>query len=47
MIPLLEVIMGQPFSIDLRERVSGFVGAGNSRRAAVRHFDVGDTSRSS
>ena len=35
--------MGQPFSIDLRERVAGFVGAGHSRRAAARHFDVGDS----
>lgn len=33
--------MGQPFSVDLRERVAGFVGAGHSRRAAARHFDVG------
>ena len=35
--------MGRPFSVDLRERVSGFVDAGHSRRAAARHFSVGDS----
>lgn len=36
--------MGQPLSVDLRERVVAFVEAGHSRRAAARHFAVGDSS---
>ena len=35
--------MGQPFSVDLCERVARFVEAGHSRRAAARHFGVGDS----
>ena len=33
--------MGQSYSMDLRERVAGFVEAGGSRRAAARQFAVG------
>lgn len=32
--------MPKAYSLDLRERVVGFVEAGHSRRAAARHFDV-------
>ena len=32
--------MPRPYSLDLRERVAGFVKAGHSRRAAASHFDV-------
>lgn len=32
--------MPKPYSLDLRERVAGFVAAGHSRRAAARHFAV-------
>ena len=32
--------MGKSYSLDLRERVIGFVGAGGSRRRAASHFDV-------
>jgi transposase len=32
--------MCKSYSSDLRERVVAFVGAGHSRRAASRHFDV-------
>jgi transposase len=32
--------MPKAYSLDLRERVAGFVKAGHSRRAAARHFDV-------
>ena len=32
--------MPHPFSIDLRERVVGFVEAGHSRHAAAAHFEV-------
>lgn len=32
--------MPKPYSLDLRERVAGFVDAGHSRRAAASHFDV-------
>ncbi len=32
--------MGKPLSMDLRERVVAFVGAGHGRRAAARHFHV-------
>jgi transposase len=35
--------MGRSFSVDLRERVVAFVAAGHSRRAAARHFIVGDS----
>ncbi len=36
--------MGEPLSVDLRERVVAFVAAGHSRRAAARHFAVGNSS---
>ncbi len=36
--------MGQPLSVDLRERVVALVAAGYSRRAAARHFAVGNSS---
>ena len=36
--------MGHPLSVDLRERVVALVAAGHSRRAAARHFAVGDSS---
>jgi transposase len=32
--------MPKPYSLDLRERVAGFVAAGHSRRAAAGHFAV-------
>ncbi len=32
--------MGKAYSLDLRERVWGFIAGGGSRRAAGRHFDV-------
>jgi transposase len=32
--------MPKPYSLDLRERVVGFVEAGRSRRAAAAHFKV-------
>jgi transposase len=32
--------MGRAYSLDLRERISGFVARGGSRRAAARHFGV-------
>jgi transposase len=32
--------MGKSYSLDLRERVIDFVGAGGSRRQAASHFDV-------
>jgi transposase len=32
--------MGKSLSLDLRDRVSGFVDAGHSRRAAAAKFDV-------
>jgi transposase len=35
--------MGRCYSLDLRVRVAGFVEAGHSRRAAARHFGVGDS----
>ena len=36
--------MIRSYSLDLRERVVAAVGAGMSRRAAVRHFSVSDSS---
>lgn len=32
--------MPKPYSLDLRERVAGFVGGGRSRHAAAAHFGV-------
>ena len=32
--------MPKPYSLDLRERVAGFVDAGHSRHAAAAHFGV-------
>jgi transposase len=32
--------MPKPYSLDLRERVAGFVDGGRSRRAAAAHFGV-------
>lgn len=32
--------MGKPYSMDLRERISGYIAAGHSRRAAARVFGV-------
>jgi transposase len=32
--------MGKPYSVDLRERIIGFVEGGGSRRKAADHFDV-------
>jgi transposase len=32
--------MGKPYSVDLRERIIGFVEGGGSRRRAAEHFDV-------
>jgi transposase len=32
--------MGKPYSLDLRERIIGFVEAGGSRRGAAGHFGV-------
>ena len=35
--------MGHCYSLDLRVRVAAFVAAGQSCRAAARHFDVSDS----
>ena len=35
--------MGRSYTVDLRERVAAFVEAGHSRRAAARHFAVGES----
>ncbi|KFC70867.1 ISSpo6, transposase orf A [Bosea sp. LC85] len=35
--------MGRSYSNDLRERVAGLVEAGQSRRAAARHFGVSES----
>jgi transposase len=35
--------MGHCYSLDLRVRVAGFVGAGHSCRAAAGHFDVSES----
>ena len=32
--------MGRAYSLDLRERISGYIARGGSRRAAARHFGV-------
>jgi transposase len=32
--------MGKPYSLDLRERIIGFVEGGGSRRGAAERFDV-------
>jgi len=32
--------MGRAYSVDLRERISGYIARGGSRRAAARHFGV-------
>jgi transposase len=32
--------MGKPFSMDLRERIIGYVGGGGTRRGAAAHFGV-------
>jgi transposase len=32
--------MAAPYSMDLRERVAGFVEAGGTRRGAARHFSI-------
>ena len=32
--------MGKPYSLDLRERIIGFVEGGRSRRGAADHFEV-------
>jgi transposase len=32
--------MGKPYSLDLRERIIGFVESGGSRRGAAGHFGV-------
>lgn len=32
--------MGKPYSVDLRERIIGFVEGGGSRRKAAEHFEV-------
>ena len=34
--------MSKSYSIDLRERVAGFIDKGQSRRAAARHFGVSE-----
>ncbi len=36
--------MGNPLSLDLRERVWKFIEAGGSRRAAARHFRISASS---
>ena len=36
--------MGKPFSLDLRERIIGFVEDGGSRRGAAGHFGVSASS---
>jgi transposase len=41
--PFVEVDHGQSYSNDLRDRIVAFVEAGHSRRAAARHFGVGDS----
>ena len=33
-------IMGKPYSLDLRERIIGFIEDGSSRRGAAGHFGV-------
>ena len=35
--------MGRSYSLDLRDRVVGFVEAGHSRRSAARHFGVSES----
>ncbi|MHA6689563.1 hypothetical protein [Devosia sp. A449] len=35
--------MGRSYSLDLCERVLGFVASGHSRRAAARHFGVSNS----
>ena len=35
--------MGRCYSLDLRERVTGLVSSGASRRAAARHFGVSES----
>lgn len=35
--------MGKSYSRDLRDRIVGFVEAGQSRRAAARHFGVSES----
>ena len=35
--------MGKAYSLDLRERIFAFVARGGSRRAAARHYGVGDS----
>lgn len=35
--------MGRCYSLDLRERVTGLVSSGVSRRAAARHFGVSES----
>jgi transposase len=35
--------MSKSYSIDLRERVVGFIDTGHSRRAAARHFGVSES----
>jgi transposase len=35
--------MGRFYSLDLRQRVTGFVSSGASRRAAARHFGVSES----
>jgi transposase len=35
--------MGTSYSVDLRKRIVGFVAGGGSRRAAARHFVVGES----
>ena len=32
--------MGRAYSLDLRERISGYISRGGSRRGAARHFGV-------
>ena len=35
--------MGKAYSLDLRERIWGFIAGGGSRRAAARHFGVSES----
>ena len=35
--------MSKSYSVDLRERVVGFIDTGHSRRAAARHFGVSES----
>ncbi|WP_154653369.1 hypothetical protein [Aurantimonas manganoxydans] len=35
--------MSKSYSIDLRERVAGFIDKGQSCRAAARHFSVSES----